>query len=439
MVTVRVANTGSDPVQLIAIRAEGPPGVTATVEPSSLDSLAANSSVLAKVTVQGAPESRPAQLLVIATGRSGAGSTAALTSIDLVLGDPVASLTLSGNTRLTDSSPADLVAVVTNSDELPVEVSMRASAGENTVRLTTERGDLAGAAPNVPLTMTVPPRQARVVLVQVQAHRPIRRGSTALVVTATTRTPHGTSPVEVSASRDLDVALSADVLPGLLGVGSVVVIPGLLAIWAALTVLHRERRQLGLTTPNAGSQMWENKLWLLAAAAVSLLAALLYSAAGFADLLDTYSLSDVAAVSVVSGFIGAAIAGILVWWHRRKVPAITPTSAPLAVLRAAQRADGKVSRLVYEAPDGKRGLLVHLDRDAAVLAPPIQYTEIDIESLIQDERLGEAVIGIVKTTDGEHRLRFRQDDGYVDGPRAVVGGAPVSSTRERILQYVDEF
>jgi hypothetical protein len=81
-------------------------------------------------------------------------------------------------------------------------------------------------------------------------------------------------------------AASADILPGLPGVGSVVVIPGLVAIWATLTVLHRDRRQLGLATGTAGSQIWDNKLWLLAAAAVSLVAAMLYSVAGFADLLD---------------------------------------------------------------------------------------------------------------------------------------------------------
>jgi hypothetical protein len=108
--------------------------------------------------------------------------------------------------------------------------------------------------------MTVPPRHSAVVLVQVQAQRPLRRGPR-----------RGTS---------------ADILPGLQGVGSVVVISDLVAIWATLAVLHRDRRQLGLATGTAGIQIWDNKLWLLAAAAVSLVAAMLYSVAGFADLLD---------------------------------------------------------------------------------------------------------------------------------------------------------
>jgi hypothetical protein len=54
--------------------------------------------------------------------------------------------------------------------------------------------------------MTEPPRHSAVVLVQVQAQRPLRRGTTALVVTATIGTPHGAAPVDVTASRDLDMA-----------------------------------------------------------------------------------------------------------------------------------------------------------------------------------------------------------------------------------------
>jgi hypothetical protein len=400
-------------------------------------------SVLATVTTRGVPETQPAQLVVRADGRSDAGSTAALTSIDLVPAATAASLTLTGNTRLTDSSPADLVAVISNAGDASADVSVRATAGQHVVLLAPEGEDVAQAAPDEPLAMTVPARQSAVVLVQVQAEEPLRRGSTALVITATVRAPKGAPPVDVTASRDLDVALSADILPGLLGVGSVVVIPGLVAVWATLTVLHRDRRRLGLVTPTAGSQIWENKLWLLVAAAVSLVAAMLYSVAGFADLLDTYTLSDIALLSVASGLIGAMGAGIAVWWHRRTKPAIVPTSDPLAVLRAAEREDDKVSRIVYRTPNGKLGLLVQTDRDSVVLAPPVEYTEVDMPESVGEESLSGAITAIDdeirKKMDPEQHVRFLVDGRYIDGPQATLESAPVSNTREPILKYVNEF
>jgi hypothetical protein len=439
VVTVRVANTGESPVRSITIHADGPPGVAAKVKPASFARLAGGSSVLATVSARGMPESRPALLVVRATGRSGAGRTAALASVELVAAEPAASLTLAGNTRLTDSSPADLVAVIANAADVPADVSVRGTAGQHDVRLALEGGDVARATPGAPLTMTVPARQSKVVLVQVRAHRPLRRGTTALVVTATVRTPHGATPVDVTASQAFDVALSADVLPGLLGVGSVLVIPGLVAVWAALTVLYRDRRRLGLTVPAAANQIWDNKLWLLAAVAVSLVGALLYSAAGFADLLDTYALSDVAVVTVVLGVLGAAVAGVMVWRHRQNVPVVAPISMPLEVLRAAARADGRVLRPAYRTPDGKLGLLVHSDNEAVVLTPQIQFTEVDISGLVDNDALGEAVAGIERANDAEHHVRFSPDSQYLAGPRAVVGATPSGSAREPILKYVDTF
>jgi hypothetical protein len=331
------------------------------------------------------------------------------------------------------------VALVANTADVPIDVSVRGTAGQNVVRLAPEGGDVGKATPGAPLTMNVPAHQSKVVLVQVRAHRPLRRGTTALVVTATVRPQHGAAPVDITASQALDVTLSADVLPGLLGVGSVVVIPGLIAVWVALTVLYRDRRRLGLTVRSPASEIWENKLWFLASGTVSLVGAWLYAATGGADLRDTYTLTDVAVLTVVLGLLGFAVAEAMVWWHRRKVPAVAPTSTPLEVLRAAARADSRVLRPAYRTSDGKYGLLIHNDKDAVVLVPPIQFTEIDdISDAIKHDKLRDAVAGIERTIDAEHHVRFDGDSKYVEGPRAVVNATPSGSRRERILVYEDQ-
>lgn len=433
VIAVRVANKGGGPVRAVAVEADAPPGVTATVVPPNLGRLAAGSSVLARITARGLPESRPAVLVVRVTGRSDAGPTAALTSVGLVAAEPAASLTLVGNSRLTDASPADLVAVVGNLADVPITVLVRATAGQHIVRLAAEVGDVGRAAPGVPLAMTVPARQSAVVLVQVQAHRPLRRGTAALVVTATVHTHLSAAPTDITASRQLEVALSADVLPGMIGVGSVLVIPGLVAIWAVLTVLYLDRRRLGLPVRSVGGQIWDNKLWLLAAAGVSLLAAVLYSAAGFADLLDTYTLGDIAVVTAVSGLLGAAASAVAVWAHRLRVPAVTPMSTELSVLKAAgSKETTGVSRRVYRTSDGKRGVYVHTDWGVIVLTPPIEYTEID-----GIENVGSLQQAVGKIDGAEDHIRFRQsgDNEYVAGPCAVPEATPCGW--DEILQYVD--
>ena len=97
---------------------------------------------------------------------------------------------------------------------------------------------------------------------QVTAVVPVRRGAAALVVTATTVSD---PPTTVSATRQLDVALAADALPGPIGIGSLLLLPGLVALWTAITVWNDDRRRIGLAPSTAGKQIWDDKLWLAAA------------------------------------------------------------------------------------------------------------------------------------------------------------------------------
>jgi len=436
-ISVRVANTGGDTITGVAIWLDVPPGVTATAKPDRPADLVPGASTFTTVTATGVPQSRPATLVVKATGRSGSADVTAQTLIELVRTEPVPTLTLTGNNRLTDSSATDLVAVIDNATDTTATVVVRATAGQHVVRLVAQGGDVTAAKPGGSVTLTMEPRRSAVVLIEVRAQRPLRRGTTAVVVTASVTAPQDAAPVDVSAVRSLDVALSADLLPGLLGVGSILVVPGLVTIWAALTVLGRDRRRIGLAAPDAASRIWENKLWMLAAAAVSLVAAALYAALGFANLLDTYTLSDVAIVTVAAGLLGAAAAGAAVWRHRRGTPAVTPGSPPLAVLDAAARAEDTMARPVYRTTDGKLGLLVQHDRDAVVLTPQIEYTEID--GLDDQAQLKSAIARIPKTADAEHRMRFRADSNGLDGPRAHVGALPAAEPHRPILKYVDAF
>lgn len=451
VLTVRVANTGDGPVRGVGVTVKGPPGVAATVDPATLDTLAAGSSVLVTIRTHGVPERLPAHLVVQATGDADGGETAALTAVELVPAEVPASLTLTGNTRISDASPADVVAVVANESDVPAQVTVRAVAGRHPVRLAVEGTDVTEAQPNTPLELTVPPRQSRAVFVEVRADRPLRRGTTALVVTATVRTSPDAAPADISATRDLEVVLSADLLPGLLGVPTALAVPGLVAIWAGLSVYQWDRRRIGLEQSPPSKQIWDNKLWLLAAGAVGLVGASVPAAAGgFVDVLDTPTLRvldtptlrGIGTLTIVLGVLAAMGTRVAVWWHRRRVPAVSPTAGPLDVLTAAERADGGLLRPVYRH-DGKLGLWVHDDGDAVVLTPPVEYTEIDNipfgKKAAAGDSLEQALRTIESTSGAARRLRLASDSAFIDGPRAVQGAALSGGERQAILRYVNAF
>lgn len=442
VVTLRVANVGDSSIDAIEIAAQGPAGVTAVVEPAKLTALTAGASLLVQIAVSGLPERRPASIVVRATGRSGAADVAAVAVIEIASVEPAVSLVLTGNSRLTDASPADVVAVITNTADTPVDLSIRAMAGQHLVRLAAEQSDIVHAAPAKPMTMVVAARQSTVARVQVQAKRPLRRGTTSLVVTATVRPVRGMPTVDVTAERNLDVELSADVLPGMLGVGSVLAIPGLVAVWVMLTILRHDRRRIGLdgNCPSVGSQIWDNKLWLLVAVAISLVAAWLYSSLGFTDLLDTYTVSDIVTVSLALGVLVALVGTAALRVRRRITREITPTSTPIEVLLAAEREQHFVNRPVYYVSDNKKGIVVRHDWGAVILTPPIEFTEIDgISTKVANNTLVGVVDLIKNQTDFQRLLRFSSDSQYINGPQAIRPTGPPGGPRVPLLAYRDSF
>ena len=423
--TVKLSNAGDAPITSIRLAVRAPAGVSAATTPGEMGPLAPGSSTLAEVTLTGSPQSRPASLVVEAAGRSGAVDVQAVTAVELVRAEPSATMTLAGNNRLTDRSPAEIVAVLTNSVDVPAEVTVRALAGPHRARL-------GGADPGAPLTLTVGARETATVPVVVEARDRLRRGTSALVLIGTVRS-EGTEPFDITAARDLDVALAADVLPGALGVTSVLVVPGLVAIWAALLVWTWDRRRLQLTVPDPAARMWDNKMWLFAALAASVLLAFAYTAVGAADLFDTYALTDIGILAAAGGLLGAGIVALFLWWYRARVPLIRAGSSQLAVLNAAARFDGRGARREYRTTGGERGLLVHFDHGLPVLTPRIVYAEVD--DVDAKGPLGPAIRLIRAAHRGVERLEFLQENGAVRRPGVCPGAEEQSAKTTPILKY----
>ncbi len=430
--TLLLSNSGDGPVRDLAVEIDAPAGVDVKVEPEAIALLAPRTSTLLTLTIAGQPALRPATLVVRASGATDAGPAAALATIALIQAAAPVSLALAGNTRMTESSPADLQAVVANLTDAPLAVTLRAEAGAHQARLAVVEEQAADARPANPVSLTVAPRGTAIVFVRVDADGVVRRGKIAVVVTASVTAEGLPAPVEVAASRELDTALSsADLLPGPLGVGALAV-PGLAGVATWLAVGRWDRRRLGLTPPGVAAQIWDNKLWFLAVAAVSLAAVVVYDGLGGVDMLDSYDWQDLLIASVGAAAAGFGAAQGRVWLYRRRVPLITAGSDPLVVLRAAARTDSSLRRLTFTVSDTATGLLVHHDRDAVVLAPRVGCSRPD--SVVNAPDLAAAVEAAGA---GDFDGHWWPTAGQVDAPVAVSGAAARGRSEQAIVEYHD--
>ncbi|HEX9992981.1 MAG TPA: hypothetical protein VGB14_08650 [Acidimicrobiales bacterium] len=347
---VRVANGGGSPVTGVTVEAVPPDGTTVTPRETRLGTLPAGGSTLVELRLGGTP----GVVAVRADGTAGAVAVAAAATVELTVPAP-STIAIVGNTRLTERSPADLQVVVTNAGDTTAEVELTADAGDHTATL--ERTSLS-----------VAPRSAERVGLTVEADDELRRGAVGVVVRAEVA---GDGTQDVVATRELEVALAADALPGPLGVGSMLVLPGLVALLAFFEVRASDRRRIGARHPGAKA-VWDDKTWILLGGIVSLAAAAVYTLVAGRDLLDVYELSDIAVLTIVVGALGAGAALVANWQHRRDVPAVVETSPVTDVLRAAARSSGSVTRRRYKVGD-RYGLLVQRDGAALVLSPPICF------------------------------------------------------------------
>ncbi|MBQ0987786.1 hypothetical protein KBZ10_25355 [Streptomyces sp. F63] len=290
---------------------------------------------------------------------------------------PTISVTLNGAGSMTDRSPADITAVVRNNSTAETAVTVKADASHHQVIAAQKVRDLKASKIRA-LQLTLPPRSARLLFIEVRAKDPVRQGTAALVVIATTKTQ---PPEETVAVQELQVELAgSDLLPGALGFPALIV-PGLVAVWAALEIWVADRRRLGLRNLSSPAIIWGNKLWLLAAVAVSLISTWSYSAVfGQVDLLDTYRWHDLALVTVGAAAFTAVAALTVVGIHRWHTPLITQRTSVLNILRAVQKRGSETfEQPVYQISENPAcyGLLVHHDREATVLTPPIKFSKPD--------------------------------------------------------------
>ncbi|MFI1700297.1 hypothetical protein ACH419_30545 [Streptomyces bobili] len=295
------------------------------------------------------------------------------------------SLAIAGADRMTDRSPADLTAVVTNASAAAVTVHVQADAGRNPARVAKSSSELAHAADGNTISVQVNASSSTLVYVQVKALDPVRRGKVSVAVIATVHPAlteakgKKTSSTQVVATRELTADLAgAGLLPAAVSGGATLLVPGVLAVWASLQVWVIDRRRLGVPTPNAAESLWDNKLWLLLGVLVSLASVWAYSTwFGQDDLLDTYRWLDLVRLSIGTAFSAAVLSGLTLFGYRRWRPPINKFSDPWKVLQAAAKYKDQFDREVYEASDGVFGLLVHHDRGLVVLTPPICFNRPD--------------------------------------------------------------
>jgi hypothetical protein len=325
-----------------------------------------------------------------------------------------------------------LAAVLTYVSGVDLSADVRATSDGNDVFLGKEGQDLDDVAANTSVQVALAPLETTTIPIRVKARGAVRRGKVGLVVTAIV---HGSSPGDSSvvATRELDVETSAgDVLPAALGVGTVLLVPGLIAVWTWLKVGQWDRRRIGMDVPDPAKVVWDNKLWLLAAAAASVLAALAYRGLGQPDLFDAFRLSDVGIVTVGAGGVAACLSLVGVVWHRSRVPVINSRSSEAEVLAAAAKSGSSVNRRTYKTDD-EVGLLIHVDRGVLVLSPPIKYSLPDSVAQAVDRNDLPSAASAASGT--EFNGIFRQAAGDVKSPVAVSAATQVGNAK--LLVYAD--
>ncbi|MGN7150372.1 hypothetical protein ACTHQ6_15415 [Arthrobacter sp. SAFR-179] len=432
--SIKIENVGDAAVNNVRMSVRAPEGVVADLVPALIETLAPGASKLIELTPQGSPSRRPASLEIAAVGTTNGVDTSAVVAVSLVDTAPVVAVTVTGNTILSDTSPADLLVVAENKGDAVAKVTLRAFAGQNSVRLAQQDGDIAKAATGTTLTMSILANSSSSALLRVEAKPPLRRGSASAVITAEVES--GSEHYEVVNTTLLTTSLAADALPAVLGVSSALFIPGFLGVWSFLYVWIRDRRRVGVPAPDALEQIWKNKWLLIAAAGFSLVIAVVVGWLGIAYLFDTYSIGEILKVS-----IGTAVLGLLAGWltvqsHRRKVQLINVDAAPLDVVRASAKADASTQRKIYQGTDGRKGLFVHNDRDEVIVAPQIAMTNMGEVSKLIDGGGSALPIALnkIEATSGEDLLWFPTDEGFVATP-GPLPGAKWTGQKLALLRY----
>lgn len=430
-VVVRVANTGAGLVRDVVVDLIAPAGVDAVPPQSQFGVLGPSVSETVVLTITGSSPAGDASLVVRAQGLAQSGPTVAIASVGLPEAKAPASIDLVGTDRLSDAGPADLEAVVTNTSSRELAVDLRGDAGGHRLRFLDEHGH-----GHATVMLSIPAHAVAVQRVRVSRSGRLRRGTVSAEVVARVTAPDLPTAFDVAAEHPLTVALTAsDILPGPLGVGTVLLIPGLVALLVWFQVLGSDRRRLGLSPPTLASQVWDNKVSVVYVVGASLLAIGVYRVVTGVSLLDAYDWTDLFVVTAASGAVAWAAATVKVQLHRKDVPVISESSSPRDVLAAAAKADGHVVRDRYKAGD-RVGLFVHRDGDAVVLTPPVLFSKPDgvATALAAGDLAGVSDAATGADFDG----KFEANDQTVPSPGAYPGAVHVASGVDKIARYAED-
>lgn len=293
------------------------------------------------------------------------------------------SVALTGADRLTDRSPGDLVAIITNTSDTAMTTELHAIVGDRyRIRITDPEINKDNTV------IDVASHSSTVIFMKVEVKSPLRREKAAVVVFARGH-PIGNPPKQIKnwtanavATRELSVEWGGGDLfsipTGGSGTALALVLPGLLAVASWLKVWDRDRTRMGLPSQQPQVTMWENKWLLVVSVALSFAAAWSYKLLFGVDLLDTVTLLDLCKViagSFVAALTLAWLVNLLYRWRKPRIPDLSLNGIPerKAILRAANQNDSNVKREVYVVGD-RRGIFVHRDRGAHVLTPPIGFS-----------------------------------------------------------------
>jgi hypothetical protein len=377
-------------------------------------------------------------------GRSGGitvralGSTdvqvAALATVELVKPVPVAAVELAGSTEVADHSPGLVTIVIRNDSEARLPVMLEASGDSLIVYDPGTSVDASQPPPQWRKTIEVDPHQASAVDVEVMPSTPVRPRHVAFVVTARVTTG-AEKPTQLIVTRDMTLGISAGgLVPAVTGIGSTLVLPGLGAVLAFLSIREWDRARLGVARRNLAAQMWENKLWLLLALSLSLVAISALRWINGIDLIATPWSWWLLVLASAAAAAGGLAAGIKVALHRLRVPLINSASDVKAVLLAAQKRGGR-SRQVHAVTPNLRGVFVHRDYDLIVLAPKTWFSRPG--DLSQDGTTLATIAKAVRERPNEFIADFDRMAGWVSRPTPVPRETPWSGEWEELPRYED--
>lgn len=377
--------------------------------------LAPGGGIALPVSLDKTPAVYPTTIVALVHGRVDGAPVAATGSFEVTQPPPLATLTLTGGGKMTDSSSVELRARLVNISNLAIHVGVVVSAGRHEATVSTTAGSESTARS---VGVDISPGESKDVFVRAQGGKRVKTETASVYVDATV-TADGAEATHLSAAKDVEVSMAgSDLLPNALGVGSALLVPGLVGMWAFLDVRRKDRKDRGLEATPTAKEMWDDKIWLLAGALLSVGA--IYVAAPIlgVNLLDEFNLKDLLVITAGTTLVAALVSFGVVLLQRRGATSVTVETNEIDVLGAAAKADGAYIREKYETSDKKVGLLVRKQGDAYVLMPQILYSRPAHRDAADHNDLA-AALAVIKAA-ADFNGAYTQDPAWIPCPAAYV-------------------